>query len=144
MHLFPKLDMFYFERKVEEKIRQAQQEGAFDNLPGSGKPLLLEDESAVPPDLRLAYKMLKNANCLPTELELHKEILNLKNLLRSVEDEAERIRRIRQINFLITKLNLLRKKPISLEVQQMYAAKLTPHGGQTSTQARTSCKKLKL
>ena len=77
--------------------------------------------------------MLKIANCLPPELELHKEILNLKDLLRSVEDETERIRRIRQINFLITKLNLLRKKPISLDVQQMYAAKLIRPGGQAST-----------
>jgi len=121
------------ERKVEEKIRQAQQEGAFDSLPGSGKPLVLEDESSVPSELRLAYKMLKIANCLPPELELHKEIVNLKDLLRSVEDETERIRRIRQINFLITKLNLLRKKPISLDVQQMYAAKLIRPGGQAST-----------
>jgi hypothetical protein len=125
--------MSYLERKVEEKIRQAQQEGAFDSLPGSGKPLVLEDESSVPSELRLAYKMLKIANCLPPELELHKEILNLKDLLRSVEDETERIRRIRQINFLITKLNLLRKKPISLDVQQMYAAKLIRPGGQAST-----------
>jgi len=125
--------MSYLERKVEEKIRQAQQQGAFDSLPGSGKPLVLEDESSVPSELRLAYKMLKIANCLPPELELHKEILNLKDLLRSVEDETERIRRIRQINFLITKLNLLRKKPISLDVQQMYAAKLIRPGGQAST-----------
>jgi len=127
------LNMSYLERKVEEKIRQAQQQGAFDSLPGSGKPLVLEDESSVPSELRLAYKMLKIANCLPPELELHKEILNLKDLLRSVEDETERIRRIRQINFLITKLNLLRKKPISLDVQQMYAAKLIRPGGQAST-----------
>ena len=125
--------MSYLERKVEEKIRQAQQQGAFDSLPGSGKPLVLEDESSVPSELRLAYKMLKIANCLPPELELHKEIVNLKDLLRSVEDETERIRRIRQINFLITKLNLLRKKPISLDVQQMYAAKLIRPGGQAST-----------
>lgn len=127
--------MSCFERTVEDKIRRAQQEGAFDNLPGTGKPLLLEDESAVPSDLRLVYRMLKNANCLPPELELHKEILNLRDLLRSVEDETERIRRIREINFHITKLNLLRKKPISLEVQQLYAAKLARPSGQTSSPA---------
>jgi hypothetical protein len=127
--------MSYFGRTVEEKIRQAQQEGVFDNLPGSGKPLLLEDESAVPSDLRMAYKMLKNAHCLPPELELHREILNLRDLLRSVEDETERNPRIREINFLITKLNLLRKKPISLEVQQMYATKIAKDGGPTSSEA---------
>src|SRR5947199_7646633 len=97
--------MSYLERKVEEKLRQAQQEGAFDSLPGSGKPLVLEDESSVPSELRLAYKMLKIANCLPPELELHKEILNLKDLLRSIEAKTERIRRIGTNNILSTYIN---------------------------------------
>ena len=86
----------------------------------------------------MAHKILKTANCLPPELEVHKEILKLKDLLRSVEDETERIRRIREINFVITKLNLLRKKPISLEVQQMYATKLAEPGRHASSPTRSS------
>ena len=102
-------EMAHFEHVVEEKIRQALSEGAFDNLPGAGKPLKLEDNSGSPPDLRLAYKLLKDAHCLPPEPELRKEILQIKDLLSSIDDEAERTRKVREINLLITKLNLLRK-----------------------------------
>jgi len=58
------------ERLAEERIRDAIQRGEFDNLPGRGKPLNLEDDRHIPDDLRLAYKVLKNADCLPPELEL--------------------------------------------------------------------------
>jgi len=44
----------YFARIVEERIREAQQEGGFDNMQRKGKPLVLEDLSAVPEDLRMA------------------------------------------------------------------------------------------
>ena len=43
-----------FEKIVEERIRQAQKNGDFDNLSGAGKPLNLEDISQIPEDLRLA------------------------------------------------------------------------------------------
>ncbi|MGC8938442.1 MAG: DnaJ family domain-containing protein, partial [Thermodesulfovibrio sp.] len=48
--------MNIFEKIAEEKIREAMQQGIFDNLPNKGKPLELEDFSWVPEDLRLAYK----------------------------------------------------------------------------------------
>jgi Domain of unknown function (DUF1992) len=114
-----------FEKIAEEKIRQALADGAFENLPGAGKPLRLEDDSMVAPDLRMAYKLLKDAHCLPPELELHKEILRLKDLLRGVEDETERTHQIRKINLLITKLNLLRKGPLSIEARQMVISRLS-------------------
>ena len=79
----------YFARIVEERIREAQQAGAFDNLPGKGKPLVLEDLSAVPEDLRMAYHLLKNAHVLPPEAELQKEIHTLQDLLKYIEDDGE-------------------------------------------------------
>lgn len=116
--------MSFLEKLVEQKILQAQQEGAFDNLPGTGKPLVIEDDSSVPQDLRLAFKILKNSHCLPPEMELHKEILRLKDLLDTVQEKDERVRRVREINLLVTKLNLLRRKPLPLETRQIYAARL--------------------
>ena len=62
-----------FEKIIEERIRKAQLDGAFDDLPGAGKPLPPEDMN-IPEDIRLAYKILKNADCIPPELELRKEI----------------------------------------------------------------------
>jgi len=63
------LSLAFIERLAEERIKQAQEEGAFDALPGRGRPLDLEDDAHVPEDLRLAWRVLKNAGCLPPELE---------------------------------------------------------------------------
>jgi type II secretory pathway component PulJ len=49
---------------AEEKILEAQREGLFDNLPGSGKPLPPDDDARFPPELRMAYKILKNSGYL--------------------------------------------------------------------------------
>ena len=57
-----------YEKIVEQRIKEAMEKGEFDNLPGKGRPIPLEDDSHVPEDLRLAYKVLKNADCLPPEL----------------------------------------------------------------------------
>lgn len=54
-----------FDKLAEERIREAIDRGDFDDLPGKGKPLDLEDDRHLPDDLRLAYKILKNAGCLP-------------------------------------------------------------------------------
>src|SRR5262249_45376804 len=61
--------MSYFWRIAEEKILEAQRAGAFDDLPGKGQPLHLEDLNWVPEDLRLGYMVLKNAHVLPPEAE---------------------------------------------------------------------------
>jgi len=114
-----------FERVAEERIRQAMANGDFDDLPGAGKPLRLDDDSMVAPDLRMAYKLLKDAHCLPPQLELQKEILRLKDLLIGIEDKTERTRRVREINFLITRLNLLRGTSLSLEARQMVISTLS-------------------
>ena len=82
--------MAFFDRFVEDKIRTAQAEGVFDNLPGKGKPLKLDDDNGVPEDLRLAFKVLKNAGCLPVEMELRKEFFNLRKLLNAAIDESTR------------------------------------------------------
>jgi hypothetical protein len=93
-------------RLVEERIQEAQKEGAFDNLPGKGKPLALEDESSVPEDLRLTFKILKNSNCLPIEMEMRKEIYNLRQLLNAAIDPDTRRELNRELNARILSLNL--------------------------------------
>src|SRR5258705_486412 len=66
--------MGLMETIAENRIRAAQDEGLFRNLPGQGQPLNLEDDSSIPEDLRLSLKILKNAGCLPIEMELHGQI----------------------------------------------------------------------
>jgi len=107
--------MFRFDILAERRILEAMERGEFDRLPGAGKPLPLEDDSLVPGDLRVAYKVLKNAGCLPPELELRKEILTLRDLLRTLEDDAERSRKIREMNRKLLRLDLLRGKSAQLD-----------------------------
>jgi len=59
---------------VENQILKAQQEGKFDNLPGAGKPLNLEENPFEPADMRLAFKILKDHDFAPHWIELGKEI----------------------------------------------------------------------
>ena len=101
--------MDFLRKLAEDRIEEAQREGLFDNLPGKGKPLNLDDDSGVPEDLRLTFKILKNSNCLPVEMELRKEIYNLRQLIDAAIDPETRREMRRELNFLMLRLNLLRK-----------------------------------
>ncbi len=116
--------MNFFERIAENRIREAIEAGEFDNLKGRGQPLNLQDESHIPPELRMAYKILKNADCLPPELELRKEVVTLQDLVASMEDEAEKLKQMRRLNFLMMKLSMLR--PVSAQVLEhdLYTPKI--------------------
>lgn len=109
-----------FEKLVEERIRAAQRKGEFDNLEGAGKPLKFEDMSRIPQELRLSYKILKNADCLPPEVELKNEIVRTESLLADMEDEQQRYRTMQKLNFLIMKLNTMRNTSVSIEIPQQY------------------------
>ena len=61
--------MWLLDQWAERHIAEAQAKGEFDNLVGSGEPLILDDDSHVPPELRAGYRLLKNAGCL-LELKL--------------------------------------------------------------------------
>ena len=113
-----------FERIVEERILLAQRRGDFDNLPGSGKPIEIEDDRHIPEDLRLSYKILKNAGCIPPEIELKKEILQTQDLLSAMEETSRKYCTLKRLNYLIFKLNCLRKTPIDMEMPQHYASKM--------------------
>ena len=117
------------ERLAEERIRDAIQRGEFENLPGLGKPLNLEDDRHIPDDLRLAYKVLKNADCLPPELELKKEIRKAEELLSSMADEGDKYRQLQKLNFLIMKLNEMRKGSVQWEEKQLYYEKIVDKVG---------------
>lgn len=113
---------------AEERIRESIEKGEFDDLPGAGKPLVFEDMSNVPEDLRMAYKILKNAGCLPPELERRKEMANLASLLENCADEKEKIICARKLRALFGKqperIALLQEKD---EYYQQILAKLEKH-----------------
>src|SRR5262244_1409307 len=79
-----------FNRVVENQIREAIAEGKFDNLPGAGERLDLEEYFSAPEDMRMAYSILKNARCAPAEVELLSDIARVQQALEQTADEAER------------------------------------------------------
>lgn len=112
------------QRLAEQRIREAIENGEFDNLRNAGKPLEFEDETFIPEELRLAYRILKNANCIPTELELRNEIMTLRDLVMTLDDNTERLKKIRELNFKITKFNMMRNRPLNLEEFPDYEEKV--------------------
>jgi len=121
--------IFGFQKIVEKKIKEAMDKGEFDDLPGRGKPIAFEDDSNIPEDLRLAFKVLKNADYLPPELQLKKEIRQMEDMLEGIPDEKEKYRQIKKINYKIMQLNLMGKKSPLLEETQVYYKKLTDKFG---------------
>jgi Domain of unknown function (DUF1992) len=109
---------------AEQRILEAQRAGAFDNLPGKGKPLELEDWSWVPEDLRISYHVLKNAHVLPPEVELRKDIHILEDLLKHVEDEGERRALAKSIQWKMIRLDLLKRRSLDPSTLRSYGRKL--------------------
>lgn len=116
-----------FHKIIEDRIRKAQKKGEFENLKGAGEPLTLGDDRFVPEDLRLAFKILKNADFVPPEIEMKKEIGRLEDMLADAEGTGEKYRVLKKLNYLIMKLNLSRNTSVVAEVPQRYEAKLVEH-----------------
>ena len=83
---------------AEEKILEAIRRGELDNLPGAGKPLPPDELDNVPADLRVGFKLLKNAGLIPEEMQLRKEMVTLSDLLAVCRDDEERQKLKRELS----------------------------------------------
>ena len=63
-----------FHDLVEQRIAQALADGLFDNLPGQGQPLTLDDDALVPEDYRAGFRLLKANGFAPPWIEVRREI----------------------------------------------------------------------
>ena len=113
-----------FEKLIESRIKKAQDDGAFEDLPGSGQPLDLEDDRHIPEELRMAHKILKNAGCTPPEVQLRKEIRTTEDLLANMTDTEQKYRTIKKLNYLVLKLNTMRTTNTSFDIPQRYYAEV--------------------
>ncbi|MDQ4121774.1 MAG: DUF1992 domain-containing protein [Acidobacteriota bacterium] len=95
-----------FNKFIEDQIQKGMSEGLFDNLKGAGKPLNLDEYFNTHEDLRIGYSILKSGNILPPEIEMMREINDLKEKFAACKDEEER-----------KKLNkLIQEKKIGLDL----------------------------
>lgn len=90
---------------VEQRLSEAVSRGELDDLPGAGKPLALDDDPLVPEDLRLAYRILKNAGFVPPEVQSLSEIANLERFIADTADDAARAKAVKKLALLRTRLD---------------------------------------
>lgn len=116
--------MSIFARVAEQRIQEALQRGDLDDLPLKGQPLPREDLSDVPEELRMGYKVLKNAGCLPEELQLKRELVTLRDLLAACADPEERATYRRRLSQRQLQYDLLMERKGRNLAYQEYAEQL--------------------
>lgn len=79
-----------FDQIVEAIIKDAMERGKFDNLPGKGKPIDLTEYFETPEETRVAHSILKNAGMTSREVDLLKEIAELKQVHAALLDERKK------------------------------------------------------
>ncbi|WP_432738576.1 DnaJ family domain-containing protein [Maridesulfovibrio sp. FT414] len=112
--------MYFIHAIAEAKIKEAERNGEFDDLPCKGRPIEYEDDSMIPQELRMAYKALKNAGYLPPEMQLRKDIHTALDLLEHLEDEKERYVQMQKVNMLFERIRSMRGRKISIDAEDEY------------------------
>ncbi len=77
--------MLFIDEIAEARIQEAVERGELSGLEGEGKPLRLDDDSLVPAELRMAYRILKNAGFVPPEVQTRKEIRQVEDLIAQLD-----------------------------------------------------------
>ena len=96
-----------FDRIVEAIIKEAMERGEFEDLPGKGKPIDLTAYFDTPEEVRMVHSLLKNAGMAPREVDLLKEIAELKQILAAVLNEEKRQEIQKQIEKKQVEFNLM-------------------------------------
>jgi DnaJ-like protein len=102
--------MMSFDRIVEALIKDAQERGEFDNLPGKGKPIDLTAYFETPEELRLAQSVLKNAGITSPEVQLLQEIAELRQVQAVLTDEVKKREIRKQIQEKQIEFNLMMER----------------------------------
>ncbi len=83
---------------AEQRIAKAIEDGTLKVDGWKNKPLPLDDDSFVPDDLKMAYKILKNSGYVPPEVELRKEVQKLEDLIIKTEDSHQRVKQMKKLD----------------------------------------------
>ncbi len=89
----------------------------------------MEDLSHVPEELRMGYKIMRNADVLPEELELRREIIDLRRLLAACTDEGERKSLRRRLTARQLRFDMLMEKNFGSPVWLRYEGKINERMG---------------
>lgn len=109
---------------AEQRIAKAIEDGTLKIDGWKNKPLPLDDDSFVPDDLKMAYKILKNSGYVPPEVETRKEIQKLEDLILKTEDSHQRVKQMKKLDLLMRKIDSQRSRPSSIEHDDVYYRKI--------------------
>lgn len=107
--------MVDFSRIAEQRLREAMARGELDELPGRGQPLPPDEARAVPPELRMAYKILKNHGLVPREVTLLRDIDAARKRVEQAVDAEVRASELRQLEALCLEYNTMKRRHADLE-----------------------------
>ena len=95
------------DEEIARHLQQAAESGELSRIAGYGKPLP-EDAGweATPEELRMPFKILKNAGFVPPEVELFHERARLNAALQACQVDSERIALQSQLSALQQKLSV--------------------------------------
>ncbi len=94
-----------WETWIEAQIRVAREQGAFDNLPGAGKPLRNLDQAHDPLWWVKQYLQREQLSVLPPSLELLRKVEKEFAAIEKLPDEAAVRRRVAELNVEIARAN---------------------------------------
>lgn len=117
--------MTIIDQMAEAQIERAIARGELKNLSGQGKPLQLDDDSMIPEEFRMAYRILKNAGMVPPEIELKGQINALEEALSLIADKNERDHIRKKLQCLYLRLENSHGRTINLALQEEYYRKVT-------------------
>lgn len=106
-----------FQLIAENKIREAMENGEFDNLPGQGKPIDFSEDEHIPTEFRLAYRILKNSgHAVESEADLIQQIQALRaeangQGLESKREAAAKMVQYKEAQLLARRYRSQSKKP---------------------------------
>src|SRR5437764_15298916 len=104
---------------ADRKIREAMEEGAFDRLEGTGRPISLDENPYEDPAQRMAHRLLRNNGFAPAWILEAQEIDAERRRLQSTT-APDRAHRIAALNRRIAAFNL--KTPIASTQRQLLDA----------------------
>ncbi|SMO97968.1 protein of unknown function [Thalassovita litoralis] len=90
---------------INQKIAQAESEGAFDNLSGAGRPLPACDD----PENALFNRLIRENGAVPEFVALSRELAALRAELRDCSDRTRRGDLLRDMSMMETRIEVAKQ-----------------------------------
>lgn len=90
---------------INQRIREAEADGAFDNLPGAGKPLPEEDD----PENALINRLIRENGAVPEFVSLGRELKTLREALAATGDRTKRTEILKEMSMMEARIDIARK-----------------------------------